>query len=32
MLMNQGVTDVRALKGGWNLWKAEGNHVATGPK
>ena len=30
--MTQGVTDVRALKGGWNQWKAEGNAVATGPK
>jgi 3-mercaptopyruvate sulfurtransferase SseA len=30
--MNEGVTDVRALKGGWNLWKVEGGQVATGPK
>jgi 3-mercaptopyruvate sulfurtransferase SseA len=30
--MNEGVTDVRALKGGWNSWKAEGNQVATGSK
>jgi 3-mercaptopyruvate sulfurtransferase SseA len=28
----QGVTDARALKGGWNLWKVEGNQVATGLK
>jgi 3-mercaptopyruvate sulfurtransferase SseA len=30
--MMAGVNEVRALKGGWNLWKAEGGSVATGSR
>jgi 3-mercaptopyruvate sulfurtransferase SseA len=29
MLKERGVKDVRALKGGWNLWVNSGNPVVT---
>jgi 3-mercaptopyruvate sulfurtransferase SseA len=32
MLKARGVKDVRALRGGWNVWMNAGNPVVTGNK